>query len=205
MTPQGCVKGIHCDFLHPRPSLLDPTADPVALAAQARAAAIVKNDKPCSFFLTPRGCVKGDDCDFQHIRPTQTPGVAAPYLPAGIPSPYIPTGHPNPYLAAGFGIPEGFGYPGFGIPPATKKKPKLCEFINTERGCVKGESCDFIHQKNRVCDFHLTARGCRKGALCDFQHPAKEGDTSGTESTLDTSSSGKAKSTRSTGKRYEPY
>jgi len=52
-------------------------------------------------------------------------------------------------------------------------RKKVCEFFSTERGCVKGALCDFIHQKNQVCSFWNSTKGCRKGEYCDFQHPPK--------------------------------
>ncbi len=60
-------------------------------------------------------------------------------------------------------------------PSVLQKRPKICDFYATERGCVKGDACEFIHVKEKVCDFYLSERGCKKGELCDFKHP-KEGE-----------------------------
>jgi len=204
MTPQGCVKGIHCDFLHPHPGAALFGADPTAFSQLTGFPSVstgtntTKNEKLCSFFMTPRGCVKGDECDFSHARPGASPSFPNPYLPS----------NSNPYAALGYGFDPtmlGLMNPALASLVGGKlKKPtkqKICDFHKTERGCVKGDSCDFIHTKDRVCDFFNTARGCRKGMLCDFQHPSKDSG----EQVENPSSPGKTKSSRDTGKRYAPY
>jgi hypothetical protein len=169
MTPQGCIKGLNCDFLHPRPGMFGDI--PNAAGASGGAAA----RKPCDFFLSPRGCIKGDQCDFAHIRP----GAAG--FPAGFGAPVASF----PFAAAAL-LAAGRGQ-------RRALRPKVCDFHNTARGCVKGDACDFIHQKNKVCDFYLKPQGCRKGALCDFLHPSKDGEAAKPE---DDKSSGKAKPAR---------
>lgn len=80
----------------------------------------------------------------------------------------------------------------FGAFPVQKRDQK-CEFFSTERGCIKGDMCDFIHVKDKVCDFFASERGCRKGKHCDFQHPEGAGGAAeGAES-------------RPRAKRYAPY
>jgi len=178
LTSRGCRKGDQCDFLHP----------------QARPP--VKN-KVCTFYMTPQGCIKGLNCDFLHPRPgvygdmggmDPSAGLAG-QLPEGFEAwaqlyPELAMQYQAQLAAAGVGGFPGVGVGGFptggagvGVP---KKKPKLCEFFKTPRGCVKGDTCDFIHQKDKVCDFFSKPGGCRKGELCDFQHPgAKEGEAAG--------------------------
>jgi len=120
------------------------------------------------FFLSPRGCIKGDQCDFSHVRP----GAGGFPGGGGMGSGWMTT----IVSESGFPTPLPLSFSSF-LP--AKKKPlraKLCDFFNTARGCVKGDACDFIHQKQKVCDFYLKPQGCRKGALCDFLHPPKEGE-----------------------------
>jgi len=75
-------------------------------------------------------------------------------------------------------------------------RPKVCEFFSTERGCVKGDVCEFVHQKQKPCEFFASARGCRKGDFCDFQH---EGEPGG-------EAAGAGKVTKATPSgRYAPY
>lgn len=158
-TPRGCIKGDACDFAHPNLSA-----------------------KPCTFFLSARGCVKGNDCDFSHAHPSMMPGFPG----AGVPSPF------DAFASAGMGYPGmgpqgldfGRGMPQMGMPQMrgqpgvpphlAHKRPQICQYHNTERGCVKGAQCDFVHQREKVCDFWNTERGCRKGKYCDFQHPPKD-------------------------------
>jgi len=214
MTPQGCVKGVSCDFLHPRPTTgmfggLEAAIDPRFATGGALSGVSgggPKKDKACDFFNTPRGCVKGDSCDFTHAR-----GASA------LQSPFAP----NPYaLALGFGGLSGFpgglgnpalgalGFQGLGVPPLAGGrgrgglKPKKCDFFSTPKGCVKGDQCDFIHTKNRPCEFYSQTRGCRKGDLCDFQHVPKDGEAS-TETSGETT--GKTKTSHTSGNRYQPY
>jgi len=49
-------------------------------------------------------------------------------------------------------------------------RPKVCEFFASERGCIKAESCEFIHQQQKPCEFFASPRGCIKGKFCDFLH-----------------------------------
>merc|ERR1719219_3187157 len=139
------------------------------------------NKKVCNFFLTPRGCVKGNQCDFAHIAPPVSDPFSSMYGMGNFPNVMgnrsMFPGMVNPMMGAGrgSGVQFGIGRGGVLVP----KRPKSCEFFNTERGCVKGERCDFIHMKDKVCDFYFTDRGCRKGKFCDFKHPEKDtGDTS---------------------------
>jgi hypothetical protein len=227
MTPQGCIKGLNCDFLHPRPGMFtdlpgatpdssSPSsaipADLAALGVGIGAGRGVRS-KPCDFFLSPRGCIKGDQCDFSHARP----GAGGFPGGGGAGSGWMTTivsesGYPTP-------LPLSFS----AFLPAKKKplRAKLCDFFNTARGCVKGDACDFIHQKQKVCDFYLKPQGCRKGALCDFLHPPKEGEAAAAPATPSASpsvspsaapaskaeedkSGGKVKSAKP-GSRFAPY
>jgi len=213
MTPQGCIKGLNCDFLHPRPGVygdvgLGGGGGQGAQGGVAGMQGVSPNpgqkNKLCDFYLTPRGCVKGDKCDFIHVSPTPAFSMlGAQGWPATM---------PDGSQAWAQGLPEGMqaqyaGYPAAALQgspfavaaAAVKKKPKLCSFFKTERGCVKGETCEFIHQKDKPCDFVNKPGGCRKGAFCDFMHPAKEGDNAVAES-----DPGKVKTKRG-GSRFEPY
>lgn len=183
--PQGCKKGAGCEFLHP--------AQPMGMgmgmgmgapmgygAPPMMGAPPAGGKKQCTFFFTARGCVKGESCDFSH-----TAGGEQQQQMFGAPVPQM----------YGMGMP---GMPGMPqrMPGRSAKKPQKCDFFGTERGCIKGETCDFIHTKEKVCDFFLTERGCRKGKFCDFQHP--EGEGGAVEDAGETSSRPKAK-------RYAPY
>jgi len=162
---------------------------------------VTRIKKACDFFLTPRGCSKGNACDFAHVGP-QVPDPFAMYgmqgmhgmhgmqgmmggggrggMPggmfSGMAAAHMMGGGGRGGRGGGAGLQFGIGRGGMLVP----KRPKACEFFNTERGCVKGERCDFIHQKEKICDFYLTDRGCRKGKFCDFKHPEKDGKDGGT-------------------------
>jgi hypothetical protein len=172
MTPQGCIKGLNCDFLHPRPGMFTDVPGGTPGASSSSSSTIPPDlaalgvgvgvgagrgvrSKPCDFFLSPRGCIKGDQCDFSHVRP----GAGGFPGGGGMGSGWMTT----IVSESGFPTPLPLSFSAF-LP--AKKKPlraKLCDFFNTARGCVKGDACDFIHQK-------------QKGALCDFLHPPKEGE-----------------------------
>lgn len=168
-TPRGCIKGDSCDFAHPNLSA-----------------------KPCTYFLSARGCVKGKECDFSHHTPAMAGFPGMPFDQFGAAAMGFPT-MPN---MAGSGAmnmdfgrmpprlpPSPFGQMGANVPAhLAHKKPQVCQFHNTERGCVKGAQCDFVHQREKVCDFWMGERGCRKGKYCDFQHPPKDDAMTGGKS-----------------------
>eukprot|EP00808_Paulinella_micropora_P017439 g62656.t1 len=181
-----------------------------AAGAGARSAA-----KPCTYFMTPRGCIKGDNCDFSH---GPAPGRQSGPGPYGEVSGYPPAAggyggyDQSGHGAAGYGYPQGgYGAP-MGGPPGPRgpappgmhhsvmgKKPKPCEFFMSERGCVKGDACDFIHRKSKPCSYFTQPRGCAKGEYCDFMHDGAAGEAStGT-------GGGKAPSSHESGVRYKPY
>ena len=63
--------------------------------------------------------------------------------------------------------------------PFRKKRNQICEFWKEPRGCIKGETCEFMHSEPRsqACHWFNSAGGCRKGDKCDFQHISeKSGD-----------------------------
>jgi len=148
------------------------------------------NKKVCDFFLTPRGCAKGNQCDFAHVNPHTSTDPYSMYSMGGMGGMGAMGGYHNVMTGRGMfpgmvnpmmGGGRGGGTPQFGIGRGgvlVPKRPKACEFFNTERGCIKGERCDFIHTKDKVCDFYFTDRGCRKGKFCDFKHPEKDDDES---------------------------
>lgn len=186
--PQGCKKGAGCEFLHPSPAMgmgmggMGMPGAPMGYGAPMMGAA-AGGKKQCTFFFTARGCVKGESCDFSH-----TAGGDQQQQMFSSPAPQM----------------YGMGMPGMQQQPMPgqqgmqmMKKPQKCDFFSTERGCIKGEMCDFIHQKEKACDFFLSERGCRKGKFCDFQHP-EGGAEAGGEGAGETSSRPKAK-------RYAPY
>jgi len=126
------------------------------------------DDKQCKYFLTNRGCIKGDKCDFSHGGGFNT----ASHYPS-----FHSSSHHSSQQFSQFRQPfQHDPYINQRGAPSRPLRPKKCEFHNTERGCVKGDQCDFIHEKNQVCDFFNTSRGCRKGEACDFQHPTKDGN-----------------------------
>lgn len=64
---------------------------------------------------------------------------------------------------------------------------KMCEFYLSQKGCVKGLQCDFLHPVQpgapgtmrqfmmqaataKICSFYHSPRGCVKGLECDFLH-----------------------------------
>jgi len=147
------------------------------------------DDKQCKYFFTSRGCIKGDKCDFSH----------SSNVPSHYPSFHSSSHHSSQQFSQ-------FRQPFQSEPYVSQRlrgssrplRPKKCEFHNTERGCVKGDQCDFIHEKNQVCDFFNTSRGCRKGELCDFQHTNKDGNKASSDGPVSSSSS-------SSKKRFQPY
>jgi len=171
LTPQGCVKGNQCSFLHPRvvpSSQQSNTRGPNRSGPSAAAG----GHRVCEFYNTPHGCHKGPACNFSHVsnfngnsrgsadgKRTQICDFffSRKGCNKGETCPFSHTKGPasNPTTFGAHGV---------------EKKPKVCDFYNTERGCVKGDLCDFIHVKNKPCDFYLSERGCKKGALCDFRH-----------------------------------
>jgi len=213
-TPRGCIKGAACDFLHPEG--MTARAGGVGQGAAKQAV--------CNFFNSPRGCIKGDKCDFLH------PGAQAGM---GMMGQMGAMGGMGAY--GGYGMGMGMGMEGFGAPmmgvtggqsgngkpcqyfstprgcikgnacdfshtggapqmggfgrgmspmgPVNKMgqlmKDKVCDFFNTEKGCIKADACEFIHQKQKPCEFFASARGCKKGAFCDFQHEGEGGATEG--------------------------
>ena len=48
------------------------------------------------------------------------------------------------------------------------RKPAICRFFSTKRGCIKGVGCAFSHEKP-VCAFFNTLKGCRNDQ-CNFIH-----------------------------------
>lgn len=82
---------------------------------------------------------------------------------------------------------------GLGLHPTApngNKVKRVCDFYLSERGCAKGERCDFLHCYGKpkakmepppkpLCAFYLTPKGCIKDDRCDFWHPkAPDGSTS---------------------------
>jgi len=167
-SPRGCVKGDKCDFLHPSAMNMMGMMGQMGMGGMMGGMGMPgaigqggQGGKVCEFFMTPRGCSKGNSCDFAHI-----PGGGQQYF-GGMPGM--------------IGMPMGGGMGMSG--PVNKLngkplRPKACEFFSTERGCIKGDSCDFIHQKQKPCEFTSTPKGCRKGKFCDFLHPEGADDTS---------------------------
>ena len=154
LTPQGCNRGNLCPFLHPT-----GRAAQQALAAK-EAGARIPAGRPvpsCDYFFSRRGCSKGDSCPFSHVREPQPHAPHAPFN-------------------AGWGaVHQGGPMYGGGGPSVVVKRPKVCSFHSTERGCVKGNACEYIHVKDKLCTFVLSEKGCKKGATCDHKHP-KEGE-----------------------------
>jgi hypothetical protein len=191
LTPRGCRKGDQCDFLHPQPK------QPV-------------KDKVCTYYMTPQGCIKGLNCDFLHPRPGMfgdipgaIPGAPNSGIPADLAALGVGAGVGG--RGGGYGAPVPFPFafmPQAGRGQKKPLRPKVCDFHGTARGCVKGDACEFIHQKNKICDFFLKPQGCRKGNLCDFLHQAKDGEAPKPED--DKNGGGKIKTARASS-RFQPY
>lgn len=208
-TPRGCIKGDKCDFEHVAGAGGASFQGGIAYGAFGNSgappppamSAMDGGRRPCTFFQTPRGCIKGNGCDFAHIAPQQVqmqmpppmpmaspydlppaPGMYDPYAAPShyAPSPYAPPPAPRMNVPFGGGPMSAYGAPAMPqFVPQVVKKPKVCQFHKTERGCIKGAQCDFIHRSDKPCTFFSTPRGCIKGDLCDFSHdgaaPAPEG------------------------------
>lgn len=186
-SPRGCIKGSECDFYHPaNGATMMPGMDAgMQMGSQGSGRG---QGKPCDYFFSTRGCVKGNECDFSHVNPAMGGGFggAAPMYGQQMQG-------MMPGMMGRPGV-DMMGRPGFG---GVEKKPQKCDFFGTERGCIKGDSCDFIHTKEKVCDFFLSERGCRKGKFCDFQHPD--------DGTAEGAGEAGADRTKARAKRYAPY
>jgi len=184
-SPRGCIKGTECDFFHPPAGQGMPGMD--ACMMQQQGGQGRGQGKACDYFFSARGCVKGNECDFSHVNPAMGGG-----FPGQQPMYGQQMGMAMPMMGGRPGM-DMMARPGFGGP---EKRQQKCDFFATERGCIKGEMCDFIHTKEKACDFFLSERGCRKGKFCDFQHPddgsAPEGEAG-------------ADRTKGRAKRYAPY
>jgi hypothetical protein len=102
----------------------------------------------------------------------QGPGMQQGYgqfYPQGGYPMYPPMGMPGMYG----GMMPPMGGPG-GARPPRDGNTKVCSFFNTEKGCAKGRTCNFLHEpirkKPRQCTFFSTDGGCKKGKTCDFMH-----------------------------------
>jgi len=193
-SPRGCIKGAECDFYHPAQGAGQMQQQPGMDAGGMVGGSGRGQGKPCDYFFSARGCVKGNECDFSHVNPAMAGGFGTPQMYGGQQMQGM-----MPGMMGGRPGMDMMGRPGgFGAGPV-EKKPQKCDFFNTERGCIKGEMCDFIHTKDKACDFFLSERGCRKGKFCDFQHP-----DDGTGVATDAGEAG-ADRTKARGKRYAPY
>jgi len=153
LTPRGCSKDKKCDFLHHggRPQFATPFGAPsgrtgsfpptfaprVPVApkpAVETQGSIDGNTRVCEFYQSQRGCIKGTKCDFLHTEGSSVPSNPAPSYP----TPYQ-NAYQNPYQN------YGGGYSGGSSVPSSSSSSKTCSFFNTERGCIKGDSCDFSH------------------------------------------------------------
>jgi len=185
-SPQGCKKGPQCEFYHPPMAGGMPGGMQGGMQGGMPGGAGGRpGAKQCDYFFSPRGCIKGDQCDFSH----GNQGMFG-----------APMGYGQ--MGGGMGMPGMMGGgrgPGFGV----QKKAQKCDFFTSERGCIKGDLCDFIHVKEKVCDFFLSEKGCRKGKFCDFSHPEKDGEdaNAGTGATGTAEERAKARAA----KRYAPY
>lgn len=173
LTERGCVKGDSCDFYHP--TAPDGTVTKRVCTYYSEPRGCVKNQecnflhigptpqqrmnlRPCQFYNSARGCIKGQTCEFAHV----------PVVGMGMQPVMQPYGYPPPPM---HGMPSRGG----GYRPVTRsKRPQICEFFNKPRGCIKGDACDFIHQKDQPCRWFTSERGCRKGDLCDFRHSTED-------------------------------
>jgi len=195
-SPRGCIKGAECDFYHPpagQQQQQQQQGMPMDGGMMGGQGSGRGQGKPCDYFFSARGCVKGNECDFSHVNPAmQAGGFGAPQMYGQQMQGMMPMmGQQRPGM-------DMMGRPTFGA-GAVEKKPQKCDFFSSERGCIKGELCDFIHTKEKVCDFYLSDRGCRKGKFCDFQHP-----DDGTGAATDAGEAG-ADRTKARAKRYAPY
>jgi hypothetical protein len=114
-----------------------------------------------------------DNCEFAH---TPNPMAALMAQIGALSQLSLPNQQANPLaqlLAMSSLLPAlsgGMGGGGGGPPPLAAKKPKLCDFFTNSGTCKKGDTCEYIHQKNKVCEYYSTSKGCKKGKLCDFIH-----------------------------------
>jgi len=176
LKARGCNKGQECEFLHPD---IQPEQKRM-LAAQ-----LPQKSQPCSFFNSPRGCIKGATCDFAH------PGFGGMGM-GGF------GGYDGSMMMGGGmgGMNPNMGQAqGFGGPAPGQMGPKICEFFQTQRGCNKGNACDFAHVaphqliglagvltpagpvskmgkllRPKICEFFTSERGCIKGQTCEYIH-----------------------------------
>lgn len=153
LTPAGCAESKNCKFLHPRamPSKANLRGVGMATGIQLTGRSI-RDNKTCTFFNSASGCNKGDACQYTHAALEES--KQRQYrAPRG-------ANHNNPKTS---------GSRGLSIHPFIKKA-KPCQFFGTEKGCVKGDLCNFVHRSAKPCEFFKTEKGCKKGDLCDFTH-----------------------------------
>jgi len=164
LTPAGCNKGNSCSFLHPTGRAAQEALANVSRSSNNGNNAGKANNNTskkaqrCDFYFSASGCKKGDSCPFSH---EQRRGGNKESSASSSSS-----SHPRSSGVASF--------------PASRK-PRICGFHNTDRGCIKGESCEFIHIKDKTCDFWLSEQGCKKGDWCDFKHSKDQQGNPSTE------------------------
>lgn len=157
LTPSGCAESKKCKFLHPRamPSKANLRGVGMATGIQLTGRPLNRDNKFCHFFNSPSGCKNGDACKYEHSQAEVKPQRQFRSTRGAAPH--------NPKTS---------GSRGLSIHPFIKR-PQTCQFFNSEKGCVKGELCNFVHRSEKACEFFNSERGCKKGDLCDFTHTPK--------------------------------
>lgn len=146
LTPNGCNKGAACSFLHPTGKAAQEVLNNKGSLINSNGTIPGKKNQRCDFYMSRSGCHRGDACPFIHDK--RAPISSSSY----------------PLSTSSSSISRA----------QSLRKPKICSFYNTERGCVKGDHCVFLHVKDKICDFWLSEQGCKKGEYCDFKHPRDE-------------------------------
>jgi len=133
--PRGCAKQERCDFIHQGPSshapatplLATPGADPNMAAYDPAYAAYYQ--------MYAAQAAQGGH-----------PGAAG-QMAAGQQYSYPPSPYgaydPNAYAQHA---------PVQAAPPAAASSGRVCSFFGTQRGCRKGDRCDFVHPAGGVAD-----------------------------------------------------
>jgi len=182
-----------------------PAVPAVRAPVSARLPPRKTGDRPCTYFNTPRGCLKGAACDFAHVKGDTAglaPGEEAPASQSHSPSPQPASSTASPYSSSSYT--SSTIRPPPSAPGAPPKRPRVCEYFNSARGCVKAEMCDFIHQKQRPCDFWHSGKGCRKGEYCDFLHGPAGSVAASSGSSSSSSGRGRSRSPSRRGRSASP-
>jgi len=224
-TKKGCRNGLNCPDLHKKAEEIFNDSKEYALKQTEVTVENTNKMSPdekrinCKFFNTKKGCFKGEKCPNVHEKCITNPssqerdnlqetnviaensGERSPGEKTAAEKSDSKSKEDNNGLQAATIVSSE------NSKEKEKKIPdekKICRFINTHRGCIKGDNCPYIHVEKksdvqhstpfenkteqkfdnehpkqhhlRKCRFFFTEQGCTKGIQCSFSHETS-GDT----------------------------